>query len=319
MRIITILLLLSFCSKIRSQDLPYAVTDSVMLGYKEKIRTVEELYKLVYFIRTNFREDSLRLRAAFIWITENIAYDVRAFQNDDPAAAKLSYVIKNKKAICSGYAELVKFFCDAFNIESDIVEGHARSTKRDIHITRNVKRPNHAWNAVKVNGTWRLLDATWAAGVVDDRDDDNWFFQKQFNEVYYFTRPDRFLLNHFPVDKRYFFTETRTDLGRYLKGPLFTSALLADEIEVVYPDRALIQRKKGDTIIFRLKTDKQITDMYAISDRSDIGSYQGVANFSDGMVEFRYPVTFAGNYNLYIGYSRGISGYTLAAYRLEVR
>src|SRR5688500_14476277 len=95
----------------------YERVDSVMRNYHSSIKTVDDLYKVAYFIRKNFADDSLRLRASFIWITENISYDVRAFKTGNFAASKLDYVIKNKKAICSGYSALLKNFCDYFNIE----------------------------------------------------------------------------------------------------------------------------------------------------------------------------------------------------------
>jgi hypothetical protein len=65
--------------------------DSTMKEYKEKIKSADNLYKVIYFIRNNFKEDSLRLRASFIWITENIAYDVKAFREDNPVAGTIDY------------------------------------------------------------------------------------------------------------------------------------------------------------------------------------------------------------------------------------
>ena len=146
-----------------AQENPYNKVDSLMRGYKEKIKSVDDLYKVVYYIRNTFNADSLRLRAAVIWITENIAYDIKAFQKEDPSAALLSYVIRNKKAICSGYASLVKFFCSSFNIDCEIVEGYGRTGKSKIVMNQSYLRSNHAWNSVKINNTWRLIDATWAA------------------------------------------------------------------------------------------------------------------------------------------------------------
>ena len=122
------LLILSFYSfKLNAQDDGYYRVDSVMRNYHPRIKTFDDLYNVVYFIRKNFVEDSLRLRASFIWITENISYDVTAAKRENFNAAKLPYVIKSKKAICSGYSSLLKYFCDYFNIESKIIEGRAKS------------------------------------------------------------------------------------------------------------------------------------------------------------------------------------------------
>jgi len=127
-----------------AQERPYARVDSLMRQYREKIKSADELYKVIYYIRNNFEVDSLRLRASIIWITENIAYDVKAFQKEDPSAAQLIYVIKYKKAICGGYASLVKFFCNSFNIECEIVNGYGRSGKSKIVMNQTYLRSNHA-------------------------------------------------------------------------------------------------------------------------------------------------------------------------------
>jgi len=133
--------------KVSAQVESYVKVDSIMRQYTEKIKSFDELYKVVYFIRNLFYADSLRLRASFIWITENISYDIEGFEKEDPRSSTLNYVIKNKKAVCGGYAGLLKFFCDAFNIESEIIYGIARTGKRDININQYNLRSNHAWNA----------------------------------------------------------------------------------------------------------------------------------------------------------------------------
>ena len=91
------LLLFFFNQNSFAQGNTYERVDSIMRYYKEKIKSADDLFKVVYFIRQNFKEDSIRLRASFIWITENINYDVEAYQKEDPTAARLDYVVKKKK------------------------------------------------------------------------------------------------------------------------------------------------------------------------------------------------------------------------------
>ena len=63
--------------------------------------------------------------------------------------------------------------------------------------------PNHAWNAVYINDTWWLLDATWGAGYVDD----NKNFVFQYSEHYFLTDPNQFIYDHFPENKEWQFLE----------------------------------------------------------------------------------------------------------------
>ena len=303
-----------------AQENPYARVDSLMRVYKEKIKSADELYKVIYYIRNNFEADSLRLRASIIWITENIAYDVKAFEKEDPSAAQLIYVIKNKKTICGGYASLVKFFCNSFNIECEIVNGYGRAGKNKIVMNQSYLRSNHAWNSIKINDTWRLVDATWAAGVVDDSDEDNLVYHKRFNETYYDTPPEKMILNHLPEQKQFQLTNKRTDQKKFMKSPLYTSEFLSHDISAVLPDTALIRTKVGDTLIFKLKTDLPLRSFSAFSDNLEKATYHAPVTNKDGWIEFRYPVRLIGFYNLYIGYYlNSREKFTLLAYKLEVK
>ena len=58
--------------------------------------------------------------------------------------------------------------------------------------------PPHAWNAVNVAGSWRLLDCTFGAGKTNP---DGLEFQKQLNEHFFLTDPDEFIFTHFPSDE----------------------------------------------------------------------------------------------------------------------
>lgn len=304
-----------------SQENSYYKVDSLMRGYKEKIKSVDDLYKVVYYIRTNFEADSLRLRASFIWITENIAYDVKALIREDFSVAQLSYVVRYKKTICGGYASLLKYFCDAFNIESEMVEGYARTGKKAIFLNQNNLRSNHAWNAVKINNTWRLLDPTWASGWTDDTDNVNKMkYHKEFKEIYYLTPAEKLILNHLPDNKKFQLTNKKMDKGKFRNFPLFTSHFLSEDISEVWPDVSLIKAKVGDTIVFRLKTEQRINDLYAVSDNLEKSTFQGEATYQDGWIAFRYPVSKSGFYNLYIGYFISVvESRTLLAYKLEVK
>ncbi len=98
------------------------------------------------------------------------------------------------------------------------------------------------------------------------------------------------------------------------------SAYLADTIQEVSPNISLLSAKTGDTLLFRLKTEKRINSMYAFSETQKKASYHGLVNYNNGWIEFNYPVTVKGHYELYIGYYYGVSGKkTLLAYKLDVK
>jgi hypothetical protein len=53
---------------------------------------------------------------------------------------------------------------------------------------------NHAWNIVKLDGTWQFIETTWGAGYIDE----NKKFNKKFTNFYFLTAPQSFITNHFP-------------------------------------------------------------------------------------------------------------------------
>lgn len=291
-----------------------------MRSYKVKIKTADQLYKLTWFIRNNFADDSLRLRAAFIWITENIAYDIKGYSDEKKRTARIEDVIIKKKAVCGGYAALIKYFGDAFNIENEIIEGCGRSLQSHI-VMRQTKLPlNHAWNAVKINGTWRLIDATWASGGADDTEEENMKFIKEYDETYYFTSPEKFVLNHLPLNPRFQYTENTRGQNRFMNSPLYQSGFLKPEIASASPDTALIKVKVGDTLTFRIKSDLRIMTIIAFSRHSEMAKHQCTPNYNDGWFEMKYPVKVSGSYNLFIGgYDKNEIWLPLLAYKLEVR
>jgi hypothetical protein len=63
-------------------------------------------------------------------------------------------------------------------------------------------KTNHAWNVVKINNEWRFVECTWGAGHLAD----GGRFKRAYNEFYFLTDPDKFIVEHFPYmneDLRY--------------------------------------------------------------------------------------------------------------------
>jgi hypothetical protein len=305
-----------------AQDNPYYRVDSMMRLYNWKIKTVDEVYRLTHYIRTNFDADSLRARACFIWITHNIAYDIKAANSDNPLAGSIDYALKNKRAVCAGFASLYKYLCNLFDIECEVVEGYARTGERDVYIGERNLRSNHAWNTIKINGNWRLVDPTWAAGYSSEENGLSKKFFKSFNETYYFIDPKKLILNHFPDKFRYQYLTIPVKADEFKKKPLVFDTFLDDSITHVFPEGIPLKAKKGDTLTFRFRSSSvfQHTMLYASSPGKDKATYRGWAELkSDGWYEFKYPVSISGYYPLYIGYDHITRVDYLYAYRLEIK
>src|SRR4051812_16767878 len=129
-------------------------------------------------LTANYKTDRDKVTSIFRWITENISYNVRPFYNSthNPSQADLPEdedtgglkslservaidVLNRRIAFCDGYSRLFTTLCNYAGIASEVISGYASS-----NFGGRKFGSNHRWNAVYLDSTWPLLDATWASG-----------------------------------------------------------------------------------------------------------------------------------------------------------
>jgi hypothetical protein len=143
-------------------------------------------------------DDCLLARAVFVWIATNIVYDTKAyFSGEKSTTAK--EVLQYRKAMCGGFTELFQLLAIACGLQAERISGYTKSYGYRSGDSFKGKQPNHAWNAVKINNQWQLLDVTWAAGYVNDGHQ----FVRRFSGHYFLTPPEEFILDHFPENPQW--------------------------------------------------------------------------------------------------------------------
>ena len=120
-----------------------------------------------------------KVRASFVWIARNIAYDLNRMHETTSSA-----VLDSRRAVCAGFATLMEDVCKAMGIECPTVRGIASP---EMMSEPPESEARHAWNAVKIDNRWWLLDVTWAAQGQDAIDD-----------IFFMVEPEEFIFTHFP-------------------------------------------------------------------------------------------------------------------------
>ncbi|MBS1638123.1 MAG: hypothetical protein JST26_19580 [Bacteroidetes bacterium] len=148
---------------------PYKKADSVALNFPKNkyyfyTETAEELVE-------SLNSEKEKCRVIFRWITNNIRYDHESKNKKDGQEPEIVY--KHKKAVCEGYANLFKAMCDDVKLTCIVINGYAGGSGGD----------SHAWNIVKLDGEWYIMDPTWAAGGMKGVLSNN--FIKSFDEQYW--------------------------------------------------------------------------------------------------------------------------------------
>lgn len=105
-----------------------------------------------------------------------------------------------------------------------------------------LRLPNHVWNAVRANGTWRLLDAAWAA-IPGSRMD-------------FFTRPQHFIYTHMPLARRWQLLPEPITVERFWAMPQLAPAFFPLGIQI--PDQVPSETPTG-TATLRLPMPSHIT------------------------------------------------------------
>jgi len=151
---------------------------------------------LVAYLTHGLRTDSEKARAIYRWITDRITYDADAFLSGHMEDMSVEDVMKKRMSVCFGFSNLFEKMAKDADLEVKSISGYAKAygTSQGQHFDK----PNHAWNAIRVNGNWYLIDSTWGAGYIKDGK-----FKKELSEAFFLTPPEQFVFSHFPVDEQW--------------------------------------------------------------------------------------------------------------------
>jgi transglutaminase/protease-like cytokinesis protein 3 len=164
---------------------------------------------LVNYLKQNFYPDSARVRAIYVWIANNIAYDVPRLlaknANGEFKPQPSEDVLKTRAAVCQGYATLFVDLCTGLGVKAVLISGYGKIA--------NTITPSHAWVGVEMNGNWYLFDPTWGAGYVQNNR-----FIKSFNNIFFKVPPEQMIKDHMPFDPMYQFVNHIVSNKEFLEG-----------------------------------------------------------------------------------------------------
>ena len=207
-------IVLSFFLKITvctgQAEIDYTNIDKVATNVPKEVE--KEVASLAKFIADNATSDLEKVRGAYVWITYNISYDHEAIKD---GAKRINHnnedVLRRRKAICFGYATLFKTLCKYMKIDAEVVSGYSRGT---ITAIPDLEEPDHAWNAVKIDSTWHLLDATWGSSAINNVG----FLTESQDNQYFLVDPRKFILSHLPQDPMWQLLSCPIDLKTFSNG-----------------------------------------------------------------------------------------------------
>ena len=222
------------------------------LGLNEKVKkvptnitaTVREnprgnIKSLVGYLVDNEDDDFNKIKNIHDWICDNIEYDVQSFFSGEISEAEYENVLRSNKAVCGGYASLFSKMVSTAGFRTFTIAGASKGYGYDA-FGNNLYEANHAWNAVKINEAWYLIDTTWDAGYVNKQK-----FIKRYSTGYLFLKAEGMIYTHFPEKKMWQLLETPITyedflLNHDLGGEAFDT-IEAHSINIINGDNGLIE------------------------------------------------------------------------------
>lgn len=171
----------------------FTAVDAYALSIPKSEATSVE--RLATALEKGARTDREKARVIYRWITKNISYDTHAFFSGNLGDMRANNVLKTMKGVCDGYAQLFEALAQSMGLEAERIVGNSKGY--GYVVGSRIQGPaNHAWNDVKIDGVWQLVDCTWGAGNIDAKKN----FVERFSDYYFLTPPDQFVYDHLPDD-----------------------------------------------------------------------------------------------------------------------
>jgi transglutaminase/protease-like cytokinesis protein 3 len=116
---------------------------------------------LAQYLEKPAKNDLEKARLIYSWIATHIRYDDDAFNTEKYSDETAGSVLFRRKAVCEGFSSLYEELGLLMGLEVEKIHGYAKGY--GYQPGYKFSDINHAWNAVKINDTWKLIDVTWGS------------------------------------------------------------------------------------------------------------------------------------------------------------
>ncbi|XP_022313928.2 uncharacterized protein LOC111118656 [Crassostrea virginica] len=274
-------------------------------------------------------DDLYRIRAMFRWMT---SFDEESITSQilPPENSPLEYLIKIQSDF-GDHANLLYVLCVSANIPCVVINGVSKHGFYEVGDEIRKEVLASKWNAVFVNGEWRLIDPFWAhtsipyaqyrdqiavdedgqitlSNEIGETDGES----RPVNEFFYLCDPEDFIFTHFPDEEQWQLLDNPITMERFQEQPYFREHFhqMGLSISKGFPDTDnCILRPDGrpGRISFDLPKDKgadfdfkySVTelDVEEDTDTSDLDKYVMMSK-SKSKLQFGVSFPFIGRFRL---------------------
>lgn len=214
----------------------YSSVDDLAKNAKE----YPDLKILVKELTNRLQTEEEKARVIYAWIVYHIEYDdykanviIDGTTREKNRLYKVENdIYKTRTGVCADIAELYVRMATMAGLKSVYIGGYAGNNLTK----RNLEEHRHAWNAVKIKGEWKLLDATWGINGRDfgtdlkntsqyknallkrerDKKRKSAIKNKTIDNRYFFPDPKELIKTHYPENEKWQLIKPKKNLNRFL-------------------------------------------------------------------------------------------------------
>ncbi|WPG98413.1 hypothetical protein R9X50_00120300 [Acrodontium crateriforme] len=142
-----------------------------------------------------YRNDVQRLRAIFTWVAERITWEEDYEGQGHPDTKR---VIQTRRGSTQEIAALVRDMCNAMGLHAEVVRGYLKSPGEFLDLD-TIAHANHWWNAVIIEGEWRIMDCSLANPSNPSRSKYSSASSQAAEPWYFLARPMEICYTHIPL------------------------------------------------------------------------------------------------------------------------
>lgn len=123
--------------------------------------------KLTANVTKDISSEEDKVLAIHEWVTHQVKWrNSKAYETSRKTVKK---VLVKRKGSASSYVILFDEMCKFAKIECEIVRGNVTPEYAINYDPKAYEISNHSWNAVKINGSWFVIDVTFDAGYMEKK------------------------------------------------------------------------------------------------------------------------------------------------------
>jgi hypothetical protein len=173
-----------------------------------------DLRTLADYLVIPAKNDLEKARLLYTWIATHIKYDDEAYntgeyEKNDPTA---SGILQRKTGVCDDYSTLYMELGRMMDLEVEKIIGYAKGY--GYKPGDKFSETNHAWNVIKINHQWKLVDVTWGSGSGTTKDN-KLVSTSRFDPYWFCVEPKEFIFRHLPEETHWQLTNSFITLAQY--------------------------------------------------------------------------------------------------------